>query len=252
MRPVVAEGTLFMVGLVHAATAAAFATVGHRLRRRRVGQGERLANSAAVVWWWGMGLYMAIQAALTVPAAFGSLSASMAQATRIVAGPVIATAAWGISFHILYLFLGRRWLVWPLAAYYAVAGLLYSGAAVTHPTVAVMPTPWEVSQTLDPAWVGPGRTLVLAMVGLPLVLSSIAYLSLAFRVETRAQRYRVLLVGSGILLWVVAGFAGQVAGGPLARFATIVVLGLLVSMLVSAAYFPPPRLRQWLERPRRA
>jgi hypothetical protein len=241
-----APTTLAVVGLVNALTAVTFAAVGLRLLRRHVPAEDRLAMRALTVWWWWcMGLFLAIQATLVFAAVQGILSVPAFMAARFVTGPLLAVGCWGLCFHILYLVTGRSSVVAPVAAYFALVAAAYDSVVYLHPATALVPTAWEVAAAYAPPVEGdPLWTAVLAGVGLPLIAACAAYLGLVRKLEARAQRRRVVLVASGILLWVASGLVAQLAGGPLARFFTITVLGLLAALVVFLAYFPPAWLRR--------
>jgi hypothetical protein len=236
---------LAVVGLVNALTALTFAAVGFRLLGRPVLREDRLAMRALTVWWWCMGLVLVIQAALAFAGVQGLLAIPVFMAGRYLSGPLLALGSWGLCFHILYLATGRRALAVPLAVYFAAIAVAYDATVVLHPITALAPAAWEVTPTYAPPLQGePLWTAVLAGVGLPLIAACFTYLALVRRLEARDQRRRVVLVSSGILLWVAAGLAAQLAGGPLARFFTITILGLLAALAVFLAYFPPAWLRR--------
>jgi hypothetical protein len=241
----VALPTLAVVGLVNALTAATFAAVGTRLLGRAVPAEDRFAMRALTVWWWCMGLFLALQAALAFAGVLGLLAVPAFTAVRYLSGPLLATGSWGLCFHILYLATGRQGLAVLLGVYFAAVAVAYDASTFLHPIVALMPTAWEVTPAYSPPLQGdPLWTAVLAGVGLPLIAACLTYLGLVGKLEARAQKRRVVLVSSGILLWVATGLAAQLAGGPLARFFTITVLGLLAALAVFLAYFPPA----WLGR----
>jgi hypothetical protein len=236
---------LAVVGLVNALTALTFAAVGLRLLRRPVLAEDRFAMRALTVWWWCLGLFLALQAALTLAAVQGTVSVPASTWVRYATGPLLAVGSWGLCFHILYLATGKRGVAPLLAAYFTLVALAYDAAAYLHPIVALAPAAWEVTPTYSPPLEGnPLWTAVLAGVGVPLLAACVAYLALAGKLDARDQKRRVVLVSCGILLWVGSGLAAQLAGGPLARFFTITVLGLLAALAVFLAYFPPAWLRR--------
>lgn len=240
--------TLAAVGVVHLATAAAFVAVGLRFRSRDVAPGLGLARNAFAAWWLAFGAYLALQGALDVAAALGQVSFEAFLAFRLANGPLLAGAAWGLAFHTLFLWSGKPGWALALAFYYGATAALYSCWVWFHEPNGVVIGAWAVELTYAQPFDGLVWPLVLASIGLPLVLGSAAYLALAFKVHDRARRYRILLVGSSILLWVVTGYSAEVAAGRLLRFIAIVVLGLATALTVFAAHFPPARVRRWLER----
>lgn len=237
---------LALVGSVHLVTAAAFVAVGLRLRSRAVQAPLGLARDAFVVWWLAFAAFLAGQGVVDLLAAAGSLPLWVAATFRIGSGPLLAVAAWGLAYHILFLWTGRRGLALPLGLYYAVAGVAYSAWLWAHRPVAVAVGDWSADVAYAEPVTGPLWNAVLASIGLPLVLGAMGYLALAPLVHRRDQRYRIVLVGASLLVWVVAGYSAQVAAGEVARFVAIVVLGLFTAGSVLAAYFPPAPVRRWL------
>jgi hypothetical protein len=77
------------------------------------------------------------------------------------------------------------------------------------------------------------------------VAGSLAYLGLARHVHG-ASRFRIVLLASSLLLWVLSGLLAELAAGEMLRFVAIVVLGLLTAGTVALAYFPPPPVARWL------
>lgn len=237
---------LAAVAVVHLLTAAAFVAVGARFRARAVAPGMDQARNAFIVWWWGFALYLGLQGLADLAAVAGLASLPLVAAQRLATGPIVAAAAWGLAYHILFLWSGRAWLATPLAFYYGATGAAYSLWLLLHGPQAVVVTPWAADLVYTRPIEGLVWDLVLASVGLPLVVGSLAYLALWRKVPDRAQRYRIGLVGASILLWVVSGYTAQVLGGGIARFVAIVLLGLPTAAAVLAAYFPPARVRRWL------
>lgn len=241
------SASLAAAGAVHLATAAAFVAVGRRFHALQVGDGARLARRAFVAWWWGFAAYLLGAGALDLLAAAGPRPLAAFVAFRAVAGPLLAAAAWGLAYHILYLWSGRQGWALPLAFYYGAAGATYTLLVLLSHPVGVTATAWsaDVQYVVPPQ--GPLWEAVLASIGLPLVLGSLAYLGLALKAHDRERRYRIVLVGGSLFLWVSAGFAAEVGGSDLMRFIAIVLLGLLSATAVTAAYYPPGVVRKWLD-----
>jgi hypothetical protein len=240
------SATLAAAGAVHLVTAAAFVAVGRRFHRLKTAEGARLARRAFVAWWWGFAAYLFGAGSLDLLAAAGVRPLVAFVAFRAASGLLLAAAAWGLAYHILYLWSGRQGWALPLAFYYGAAGAAYTLLVLLSHPAGVTVTAWsaEVQYVVPPQ--GALWDAVLASVGLPLVLGSLAYLGLALKAHDRERRYRIILVGGSLLLWVVSGFAAEVGGSEAARFAAIVLLGLLSAAAVTAAYHPPSPVRRWL------
>src|SRR5688500_13193417 len=240
---------LATVGFVLLLTAVAFAAVGHRFHSRPVGTANLAARTAFVTWWWAFAAYLAGQGFLDVAAAYGYAPLQAHFAFRLMVGPLLSLAAWGLAFHIVFLWSGRGGWAFGLAAYYAAAAGFYDALVWLGSPNAVVVTDWAAALSYDVPPSGLLWNATLATIGLPLVLGSAAYLGLLREVADREQRYRIMLVGGSLLVWVVSGFAAEVAGSTTVRFVAIVVLGLLTSGAVVAAYHPPGPIARWLERP---
>lgn len=239
------EATLALAGATRLATAAAFLVVARRFHARSVATAHRGPRDAFVLWWCAFAAYLAVQGGLDVAAAAGFTPLWPFAAFRLITGPLLGLAAWGLASYILYLWSGRGWPT-ALAFYYGAAGAIYAMNAWLHAPDHVQVTAWTANAAYSKPMDSPLLGAILASFGLPLVLGSLAYLALATRVHDREQRYRIVLVGSSLLLWVTSGFAAELAGSLLARFVAIVLLGLFTAGAVLAAYFPPGPVRRWL------
>lgn len=239
--------TLVLAAATRLATAAAFLIVARRIHGRPVSPALRSPRTAFVLWWCAFAAYLAGQGALDLAAAAGATPLWAFAGFRLATGPLLGIAAAGLASYVLFLWSGRGWPT-VLAFYYGAAGALYSYSAWTHHPDHVEVTAWTAGVAYAQPLEGPLLGTILASFGLPLVLGSLAYLGLALRVHGREQQYRIVLVGSSILLWVTSGFAAEMAGSVLARFIAIVLLGLLTAIAVLAAYFPPAPVRRWLQR----
>jgi hypothetical protein len=237
---------LAAVAGVHLVTAAAFVAVGRRFLSRPVLPGLALPRDAFVAWWWCFAAYLAGEGALALLAAAGWAPFSAFLVFRLVSGPLIAAAAFGLAYHVLFLWSGKAWLAIPIAFYYGGAACAYSLSIWLHGPTGVEVTDWSADLSYVTPMGGGLWQAVLVSMGLPLVLGSLAYLGLAWKVHDRAQRYRIILVASSLLVWVISGYAAESRGGVLVRFVAIVVLGLATAGSVTAAYYPPAAVRRWL------
>ncbi len=244
--------TLMLAGATQVIVAAAFFMVGNRLRRRPVAAESRAAALGFVGWWWGLAIYLAVQGILVLAAAAGAMPLWAHLANRLLSGPLLCAAVAGLAFHILFILTGRRWLAWPLAIYYGAAAVAYDALTILAKPTAVVAGEWQVdlvprASSNQQLW-----DLVLASIGLPIILCSIAFILLATRVESREQRTRAVLVGSSMLIWVGSGLLAQLAGSNAIKFVTLVLFGLAAALLVFIAYYPPRPMRRWIAAGRHA
>lgn len=237
--------TLAVVAAVHALTGAAFLAVARRLSDRPAQGSDRVAARAFVVWWVAMGAYMLLRASLTAYAALTDPSTTVFLAARAVSVPLLSVAVWGLVSHILYVYTGRAGLAWPLALVYLVLGAVFAAAGFWPMPQEVIVERWNV------ALAGEGQSTLyrIAYGGIAFTIlgSALGYLSLLPRIQEPLRRLRVALVGGSILLWVGSGLTAFLNSNDLAKFATLVGLGLLTAGAVLVAHFPPARLRAYLE-----
>ncbi|HEX2066348.1 MAG TPA: hypothetical protein VHI93_05995, partial [Candidatus Thermoplasmatota archaeon] len=119
------------------------------------------------------------------------------------------------------------------ALYVLVAAAFFHATFVERPPLEVRPwlVGFEDSSLLYRS--------VYALVGLPPIVASLAYLSLLRHTQDPAQRRRVLLTSLGILAYVGGGLAARLADDDLVVFLTLVPLGLLSAAATLMAHTPP-------------
>jgi hypothetical protein len=230
--------TLAVAGGVSVLTAVAFAVVGRAVLARDASDHARLARAAHATWWLALAVYLALQGGLTIAAAFGRLTSEAYFASRVVAIPLLCAGAGGITAYLLFLYAGRRGLMWSALLGYAGVAALFYYVTFSQPT-GLRIGDWLVG--VDDS--APLYRLVYALVGLPPIAASIAYLALLRKVETREQRYRVVLVAGSILLYVGSGLAARLRASDEVIFVTLVLFGLGAAIASLAAYYPPPSVR---------
>lgn len=241
-----AAPTLAASGLVQLVAGLAFAIVARALARRPVAAPDRLPARAFVAWWGCLSAYMLLVGGIAVAASFGYSSFESLLATRVLAIPLLMASVWGLTFHVAYLFTGRHDLNWPIAAFYAACGVAFLLLTfVLEPPTGIKVSPWLVELTREGGT--PYLNLLYVSIGLPPIVASLLYGTLAWRVPTGIQRYRVALVAGSILAWVGSGLAARISMGDLEKFVTLAVFGLGAAAAVVLAYFPPPGVRARLD-----
>lgn len=236
-----ATATLVVAGSVSVLTGLAFALVGRAVALRSATGGRTLARGAHATWWLALGCYLVVHGGLTLAAGLDALDDGFYLATRAVLIPLLCAATWGITFYLVYLYTGRTRAATPLAVLYsAVAAAFFYATFAGRP--AIVRGEWTLG--LDDA--APLYTVVYALVGLPPILASAAYLLLLRRAHTVEQRYRILLVAGSIFAYVASGLAARYAHHDALIFVTLVVFGLGAALASLAAYYPPRRIRERL------
>lgn len=202
--------TLVTGVVVTLATAAVLAYVGRLTLHRRVSPRASEARTAFAAWWWAAAAVLAVGALHTLAGLAGVRAVDLHVLLLHVRAVPLAVAVWGLLFYLLYVYTGRAWLRWPVAAY-AIAFYVYF---LVYIELAgpwrVEVTPWEVRVlAIEPA--APAATLALGLLlGAPLTLASVLYGSLYFRLEERTQRFRVALVSlafAALFATILVGFA---------------------------------------------
>jgi hypothetical protein len=242
-----ASGTLLLAALVHVVTAASFGAVGRAVLLRHSSPDSRPAARAGALWWWSLGAYLAIQAALSLLAAVDRAPVGVFLAARVVTVPLLCLSVWGLTYHLVYLFTGSHRAAPLLTVLYAGVAVAFYVASFSPLPQAVVTGPWVAE--LEGTGEGPLYQAVYLAVGVPPLLASLAYFSLLFRVKEPMQRYRVALLGGSILLWVGSGLVARLSGRGLAAFLTLAVVGLGAAAAVFLAYHPPRALARRLEGP---
>lgn len=235
----VAVSTLVVAGTVSMVAAPAFLLVARGVSSRGATGARLLARRAHATWWTSLGLYLAIQGALTLSAAFDALSAPLYFGTRVVIIPLLCAASWGITFYLAFLYTGDARHARTIGAFYVLVASLFLYVTFTGPQTVVVER-WIV--TLDDG--APLYRLLYALVGLPPILASVAYLALLRRVEDPEQRWRIKLLAGSILLYVGSGLAARLAASDVIIFLTLVLLGLAAAAASVLAYYPPEAIRR--------
>lgn len=236
--------TLALSGALQLATAASFLVVGREYLRRPASGESRLAILAAAAWWWSLGAYLLVQGGLTIHASIADASLAAFLVARAVTIPLLCVSVWGITYHLVYLFTGKRWTARLLALLYVGVAVLFYIAGFNPVPRSVTETPWLVE--LEGTGEGPLFVVVYALVGLPPIAASFAYLFLGLRLSDPIQRYRAILVAGSILAYVGSGLVARLAAGDALKLVTLTVFGLGAGLAAIAAYRPPPIVRRWL------
>lgn len=239
---------LAVTGLIQLFACATFAYTAYELAVRSMQKRDASAGRGFMAWWGGMSFYMGVTGVLAIAASFGWHPVPVFFAARIIVIPAISLAAGGLTFYVAYLYTGKASLRYLVAAYYAIIGSVYMAATYVTGATSVEVTAWSAAlaprtQSLD---------LIYALFGIPAIASAIAYLSLAFRPLGTMQRYRIVLVASSILGWVVSGIVSSALRDPFLIFLGITFFGIVTAFAVLFAYRPPGPVRRWLDARARA
>lgn len=239
--------TILLDAGLAAAIAAVYAYVGMTVGRRRVEGDARLASWSFVAWWYGLSVTTGIAAARNFLGAAGVLHLPIHLTLTQLSLLSLTVALGGLLYYLLYLFTGKRSLVWWVVGFYALFYLALDYFVAWLDPVAVTAGEWQVRYEYanEPESGSAPVVLFLLALVVPHILGAVAYARLWFRVDDPTQRYRIGLVSGTILAWfgsaLLASFAGfsSLEWWPVAsRF-----IGLFAALLIYFAYRPPMWLR---------
>lgn len=253
-----AHPTLAAAAAIAAVSALVHLHVGSAFLKRPAATQQRvLALRMFAVWWVATGVNILLASAFIAAASAGWTHFGLQLAYAVVQRLLLALALTGLVYYLLVLLRGRARL-WPVLLFYAgYLGLLLFALFAGDP-VGVYVGNWRTDlvyahHDVGAPWLGlvNGLALIVPPVGL-----SIAAMVVAGRLppEQAAQRNRIVLVGSALVVWwVVAAVAGQQEAFGNESFQVFNrLLGLSMSLVVLAAYRSPAWLGRFIETPRDA
>lgn len=223
-----------------------YLAVAALLAARPVGEDVRLGARLFQGWWAGIGVNKVLAGLVGLGATFGLVDGPIYIAVLYLNLLLLALSFWCLLAYFSFLYTGRTKAFLPIAlvcfGYFA---LLMYNLTATSPTGFGLGT-WRTYHTFEnPAPVWRSLVLLVLIVVLPMA-PALAHLRLLPRLHDRAQRYRVLLVSGGIVLWTVSvffvafpGFDSSAALQVLSR--TVGATGALFALW---AYYPP----EWVQR----
>ncbi|HEV2428775.1 MAG TPA: hypothetical protein VGV64_02880 [Thermoplasmata archaeon] len=238
---------LFAAGLVELGVGAIYALVGARLGRRRVLGPAALASYQFTIWWYGLSLSSAISGLESGLIAFQSLSFPAALTLYLLTLLIDCALLWGLVGYLSYIYTGRS-LLFPLSAFYAalyVVALFYviqqgpNGVRVVSgiPTIVYAGMPNPILQAF-----------IIVGIIVPEFGGTLLYLSLLRKARDPTQRYRIKLVGFGILLWLGSALVVSPSNAvdPVVWTIARTLLEALAAIIVLLAYLPTAAIqRRW-------
>jgi hypothetical protein len=216
--------------------AAVYLYVGYRLAERRTSPASRLASIQFALWWGGLGASVGLGGIELLLAVGNALSFPLAMTIQMVSLLVDCTFLWGLTGFLLYVYTGRYHLIEVSMVYigFYIAYLYWFFAQVPYAIVFRMANPtWQfhVGENFPLTLV-----LVIVLIG-PELVGAILYLSLRFRTRDAAQRYRITLVGGGILLWFALDLF--IPGSTIPWLIAKTLLQVIPGILSLTAFYPP-------------
>jgi hypothetical protein len=231
------------VFVVSVGVAAVYLYVGYRIADRPVAARSRLASYQLALWWAGLGASVAIGGVEIVLAALNLLPFALVLTLYLVGVVVDCVFLWGLVGFLTYVYTGRYHL--------GEVSLLYAGFYVAYLYWFFSQSPFAVKflalqpvfQYATPNAVNIPLELVLVVVLIgPELVGAVLYLSLVRRTRDSAQRYRIALVGGGILLWF--GLDVILPATTPAWLLARTVLEVVPGVMSLIAFYPP----EWARR----
>lgn len=242
------QETLVAGAAYSAAAATVYLVVGVILWRRRLSPEFELAGSMFSVWWLALGTTSALTASLTVAGALGGPPFFVVLALTYFNLWLVCMGLAGLLYYLVYLFTGLRRTVIPIAVFYVVVFALIVYALNAAGPTGVSIDEWSVGLEYGqelPRMVG---LLLLGLLVLPQIVAGLFYLSLVRQASSSTQKYRVVMVGTAILVWFGVGIVASLAGISTERWWQFVsrLIGLAAATATLMAYEPPAWVRRWL------
>ena len=215
--------------------------IGLRLSERKVSSGSRLASIQLALWWGGLGADLALGAIELACALAGILTFSLAMTLYLVTIIVVVSSLWGVTGFLTYVYTGRYHLLEVGGIYIAFyLAFLYWFFSEAPNAIAIEAgsAVWKYGNSGNLA-----LELVLVLLLLvPEILAAVLYLSLLRRTRDSAQRYRITLVGGGILLFFAIDVV--IPGTTIPWLIARTILLAIPALMSLAAYYPPAWARR--------
>lgn len=239
------DATLVVGSLASAFCALIWLRLGLALRRRDPPAEHRQAARAFAFAWLFAAAFSSVNAVVGGTAALGTVAPGLALAAAW------ANVVFGVSFvgafvaHFLHLVSGHPRAVRRVLVAYAIQLSLLAGLILalgpTGGTTNGWTTRFQFSRA--PEWT---NGLIALAVLLPALFGAVTYLGLLRTARSPTARWRIGLVAGGLTLWILVAAVPRVTLAPPEFLAGGRVVGLLASLGVMAAYWPPAfAQRRW-------
>jgi len=173
---------------------------------------------------------------------------------------VIVAAIGALTYYLLYVYTGRSWVFWPVAGYHLLLLTWLMGLIASLQPYAYDPTNPACNgglcyhnQSSELSSSALGLSLIL-----PILIATVMYFALIFRVTEPEQRRRIGMVSAALFAWfgssllgsIIHGTfqtaSGQVQAGPLSQwvywsYVISPLISLTASIVILLAYASPRR-----------
>jgi len=187
-------------------------TVGQKRTAKESAPGIR----AFQLWWFGLAtltLFAPLMKALdVVTGTTGLLTFRIFLLEMLII--LLMLAVGGLLYYLVYVYTGAAWTLWPVALYVLVeTAWLVTIIDQAHITGYGPDCPGEAfCYERDLSGTSASTILSLSLV-LPILLATIAYFALFFRVDQRVQKVRVAMVAGSLALWFGSSLVASLIQG---------------------------------------
>lgn len=239
---------LYFSAAVQFVSSVIFFYVGYTILGRKVSTESRLALSAFSLWWVGLGLSTLLTSGLILAARQGFTHLALHEAALHLQLVLICVILWGLLYYLLYLYTGRRWLVYAVGVFYVLYYMtLVYWVAWQNPTHVELER-WRVVMKYERESTNAVLQLIVALLVLPQIIGAIAYFRLYFFADHPVQKYRIALVSLSILVWFSTALISSLAQISTSDTGQVIsrMVSLGAALTVLMAYRPPKWIRERL------
>lgn len=205
---------------------------------------SRRATRAFAAYWAFTAAYQALAAVQHALAAVGLAPFAGTLAVRLVGLALASAGLAGLLTFFAYLLAGSHRYATPILVTYVFAASLAWVHVLISAPVGVATTPWTVDVAYANDFQGGLFLPLLVLFQLVPIVAALWYATLARHAEGARQRYRVLAVGIGVALQLLAFLAARVTEAPVWQLVSRTALAAVVGLLVASAYFGPLAARK--------
>lgn len=239
--------TLLFSGMLAMAGAILYGYVGDRLAKREVSVDAEPALQLFATWWFALAGSQLVTGASELFAAAGLYHVGIHAGLTYVNLFLVVVGIYSLLYYLIYVFKGEL-------PYFNTATLVYLGYFLVVVYLITMSNQialdigaWSVTVISAEPLSGPVVNAIVGALLVPPLVAVGAYLRLYRYVETRTQRYRVLVIGLSIALWFGSTLLVHLAGVETATVWPLIskLAGFAAAIAVLVAYFPPSWIRRY-------
>lgn len=238
--------TLLFSAMLAMAGTILYGYVGDRLAKREVSVDAEPALQLFATWWFALAGSQLVTGASELLAAAGMYHVGIHAGLSYVNLFLVVVGIYALLYYLIYVFKGEM-------PFFNTATLAYLGYYLVVLYLITMSNQialdigaWSVTLVSAEPLSGPVVNAIVGALLVPPLVAVAGYLRLYRYVETRTQRYRVLVIGISIALWFGSTLLVHLAGVETATVWPLIskLVGLAAAIAVLVAYFPP----SWIQR----